>query len=171
MPTPLTRESANSYCLFLENGKRVETVWADVYRRFGIQGVIRIHNKDYAFLPPGPLFTHFNLESSGHQAGRIYALPKIVIPGFFVSPENERLPVLDFSHCFIARCITTRERVPYAELTKEDFAHSFRHIQNVPELKKEMLWRYTKSLPTLTPEEILSRSVSITGLEIIKQLD
>lgn len=170
MSAPIVRESENSYCLSLENGQKIETVWTDIYSRFNIQGVIRIHARDYAFLPPEPFLTHFNLETSGHVPGRLYALPKIVIPGFFISSEKERQPVLDFSQCIIARCLSAKERVSYDQLTPEDFQHSFRHIQNVPELQKAMLWRYTQSLPNLSAKEILSCSVSITQLEIIKRL-
>lgn len=171
MPSIIPRESEKSSCLLSLNGHTTEIPWEDVHQRFDIDGAIRIHAKDYAEFPEGKHFTHFNLQVSGHLPGHIYALPKIITPGFFISPDQEQPPLLDFSQCFIARCITVRENVMYTDLTDEDFAHSFRHIRNVDALKKEILWRYTQSLPTLSPEEILSLGVSITELEIIKKLD
>ncbi|MFZ2187579.1 MAG: hypothetical protein WAV46_03075 [Candidatus Moraniibacteriota bacterium] len=171
MATILPRDANSPACLFVENSRTVNAPWQDVYKRFQIDGVIRIDTKDYTEFPEGKLFTHFNLQLSGHIPGCIYALPKIITHGFFVSPNDEQLPLLDFSQCFIAQCIAVRECIPYEALTEEDFIHSFRHIQNVSALQKEILWRYTQSLPNVATKEILSRGVSITALEIIKRLD
>lgn len=171
MSTILPRDTNSPFCLFFENTHSLTLPWEEINERFHIDGVIRIHTKDYAEFPAGNLFTHFNLQLSGHIPGYMYALPKIITPGFFVTTGNEQLPLLDFSQCFIAQCTAVKECVPYGDLTEADFTHSFRHIQNVDELQKEILWRYTKSLPNIAEEEILSRGVSVTSLKIIKQLD
>lgn len=167
----IPRGSDAARCLFEENGRIIDTSWEEIHRRFDIDGTIRIHTKDYAEFPAGNLFTHFNLQISGHIPGHIYALPKIITPGFFISTDNEQSPVLDFSQCLVARCLDVREQVIYEELVPEDFQYSLKHIRNTDDLKKEILWRYTQSLPALSPEDILSRGVSVTTLEIIKKLD
>jgi hypothetical protein len=171
MPTTLPRGSAATHCLIQTDGHIESVPKEELCARYGIDGIIRIHTKDYGEFPSGTRFTHFNLQASGHVPGDIYALPKIVTPGFFISPDNEQLPVLDFSRCLIARCVATKEHVPYDRLTEEDFAHSFRHIQDIETLKKEILWRYTQSLPSLPPADMLALGVGITELEITKQLD
>jgi len=164
----IPRESRTTHCLFQENGHIADAPWKEIYRRFDIDGVIRIHMKDYAEFSADNFFTHFNLQISHHIPGHTYALPKIIMPGFFVSSDNEQLPVLDFSQCFIARCINVREQIMYEYLTPEDFRYSFKHIQSANDLKKEILWRYKQSLPNLSEEEILSPGVSVTNLEILR---
>lgn len=166
MRTDIPRNSPDSHCLWLCNGKEIESPWEEILRRFGISGAIRIHEKDFRFFPNGNLLTHFNLQVSGHKPDYIYALPKIIRPGFFNGPENEQLPLLDFSGCPIAKCRSVREYIPYDKIRPEDFEHSFLHIRNTDELKKEITWRYGKSMPGLTERDILSLGVSITDLEI-----
>lgn len=168
MLAPLQRESNIAHCLFQENGQIIDTSWEEIYHRFNIDGVIRIHMKDYTEFKAGNFFTHFNLQISNHLPGHLYALPKIINPGFFIDTNNEQLPVLDFSQCFIARCLDVREQVVYESLTPEDFQYSFKHIQNTDDLKREILWRYKQSLPKQSAAEILSLGVSITHLEIVK---
>lgn len=168
MTDTLIRDARTTFCDCLDHGEVVRTPLDKIYEDLSIDGIIRIHAKDYLEFPSGPLFTHFNLEFSGHKQGKVYALPKIVTPGFYISPKNKRAPVLNFSNCFIVRCLKTKERVPYADLTKTDFQYSLRHIQNSDQLKKEILWRYTQSLPNISPDEILQRGVSITTVEILK---
>ena len=171
MPDIIPRSSATERCLFMEDGRVVDASREEVLGRFGVDGIIRIHAKDYDQFPVGSRFTHFNLQTSGHIPGHTYALPKIITPGFYISPEKEQLPVLDFSGCLIAKCLATREHVPYESLSASDFEHSFLHIRTPEALKEAILWRYTQSLPTLSPEAILSLGISITELEIIKKAD
>ena len=144
---------------------------AEMQHRFGIDGIIRIQAKDYPFFPEQDLFTHFNLQISHHIPGYIYALPKIIRPGFFIEPLNHKEPLLDFSQCKVGRCLSVREMVKYDKLVPEDFKDSFRHIRTIDELKKEMLWRYKQSMPALSDEKIFSLGVSITLLQIFKTLD
>lgn len=167
----IQRGLSEAPCLLSEQGCIIENPWKEIHAKFGIDGVIRIHAKDYSYFPEDNLFTHFNVQISQHVPGHIYALPKIITPGFFISPEKEQPPILDFSGCLIARCLAVKEEVSYDALTQKDFAYSFRHIQNVDELQTEILWRYTQSLPTLSREEILALGVSITHLEIIRRLN
>lgn len=166
MPDTIPRESATERCRLIEDGRVVDVSREEILGRLGVDGIIRIHTKDYEQFPAESRFTHFNLQTSGHVPGRTYALPKIVTPGFYISPEEEQLPVLDFSGCLIAKCLAVREHVPYESLSGSDFEHSFRHIRTAEELQKEILWRYTQSLPRLSREGILSLGVSITELEI-----
>ena len=171
MSTTLVRDVDHPSCDCLIQGTVVSKSLESIYEELHIDGIIRIHTKDYSQFPPGPLFTHFNLENSGHQKDKIYAFPKIVIPGYYISPQERQSPVLDFSQCYLARCSEVRERVPYDKLTQKDFQYSFHHIQNTDQLKKEILWRYTRSLPATAPDDILQRGVSITTLEIIQRQD
>lgn len=171
MAEELKRGFQSATCLWLNQGQELISSWEEIYKRFGIDGVIRIHKKDYDQFPKGDIVTHFNLEKCNHVPGKIYALAKIIIPGFFLSSAVDQSPLLDFSQCYVAQCLSVKEKIPYENLTEEDFAHSFLNIHNTFELKKEILWRYKQSLPDLSDEAILSLGVSMTTLKIIKKLD
>ncbi len=51
----------------------------------------------------------------------------------------------------------------YNELWPEQFEN----IKNISELKAEILFRYKKSMPHLSDEQILSKGVGITYLQIL----
>ncbi len=123
-------------------------------------GVIRIPEEEYAGFPDGDLFTHFNLEMTSCEVGKYYLFPRIVHHGYLVQTGEEELPQLSFENIYRAECLEVRNHVPYKSLTPEDFTYSFKHIQNVEELKTYILKRYQKSKPNLSSEEILSRGVS-----------
>ncbi len=131
-------------------------------------GIIRIPKNDLWYFDDGEKFlTHFNLQHSNHKVGDTYYLPKIVQHGYFKKNGEEKLPVLDFKYCHIGKCTDVREHVDYKDLTEKDFKHSFENIKNAEDLKKAMVERYSKSLPDMSAEEIISMGVSVTKLEIL----
>jgi hypothetical protein len=85
--------------------------------------------------------------------------------GYYRTPEDEVSPVLSFHDIETATCIGGREHVPYKALHAADFKYSMKHIQNVEELKRAILRRYSVSMPNLTEAEILKLGVAVTTLE------
>lgn len=135
----------------------------------GIDGVIRIHEKEYEGIDRAlPFYTHFNFEWCGHAIGRRYALPRIIVPGYFRSSNDERPPVLSFKNIVIGECITVQEHVPYTILSADDFVYSMKHIQNMDELKTIIIKRYGKSMPNLSTNDFETRGVAMTIITIIE---
>ena len=168
----LVREGVRFAHLYrIKSNDRIREVDADKFNvANGIDGIIRIPADIYPTIDDTlTRYTHFNLEFSGHKIGALYALPRIVTHGYFRSQGDERPPVLSFGDIFIVRCVAVREHVPYESLREKDFKFSMKHIYNVEELKKEMLFRYAVSMPMLTKRDILSRGVSVTTLRFIKK--
>jgi hypothetical protein len=130
-------------------------------------GVIRIPVQEYPHLKIGEKLTHFNLEVSFHKPKKKYLLAKITKHGFCKKDGTEVQPTLDFKECLIGECTSVKERVPYENITEDDFKDSMPHIKNSTELKEAILKRYKQSLPDHTEEELLSAGVSITTLTII----
>ncbi len=164
-----TKRSLNDKCLFIDNdGQEKMLTNFDACLTYKIDGIIRIHQKDYQNFPePIGLFTHFNLEYSGHCLGKLYALPRIIKPGFFIDQKNEQLPLLDFKNCYMAECIDVEEGVAYEKLDADVWQYSFSHIKDINALQQEILWRYKKSLPRISAEELLANGVGITYLRIV----
>ncbi len=162
----LKREERINLCYGIREGIPTLFPRFQVLQTLGVEGIIRIHAKDYALFPDGNRFTHFNLEYSGHKPGSLYVLPRILRPGYLRKNGDERPPLLDFSNCYLARCLSIREKVAYKSLLLSGFSSSLKNIKTVPDLQREILWRYTHSLPDSSSEEILERGVSITELEI-----
>jgi hypothetical protein len=132
-----------------------------------VDGAIRILDEEYADIDRTlPFFTHFNLEFSGHRIGAKYVLPRITEQGYYRAPGDEVLPILSFDDVLVGTCTGIREHVPYKALRDGDFQYSMKHIQNVSELKKAILRRYSVSMPNLTEKEILNLGVAITTLRL-----
>ena len=135
-----------------------------------IDGIIRIRREDFIFFETNPKFlTHFNLQSTSHKKGKIYALPLIVKQGFF-DGKKEVSPILSFENNFIAECLEVKNNIRYKDLKQEDFKDSFPSIQNITQLKKVIVKRYSKSIPNLSQQKILSMGIAITKLKIIKKI-
>jgi hypothetical protein len=134
----------------------------------GAQGIIRIEDRQYKYLPKGNLVAHFNLEECGHKIGDTYALPRIIKHGYYSKIKNkEELPVLSFKKIIFGKCIAVKEKLKYNDITLEDYKYSFTNIKNDKQLKKQILKRYSQSMPDLSKEGILKLGVSYTLLEII----
>ena len=163
------RETNDSLKLrYFEDGKIKEMTHEDFNTSLRVEGSIRIHKKDFKLLPQHQkILTHFNLEVCYHKVGKMYALPIILERGYLKKNGEELTPLLDISNCKLSRCIDVKEYVKYDELSEEDFKFSFPHIKSIEDLKKEILWRYSQSLPDHSNEELLELGVSITTLELM----
>lgn len=164
---PLSRQTIRLKGRFLDQGKIIEYSWKEICERFAVNGVIRIHKKDFPLIPRTGRFTHFNLEVSHHQPGAVYLLIAITAPGSYEEDKKEILPLLDLSESIKARCFSVKEFVPYSEISDVDFKFSLINIKSVAELKNAMLWRYRQSLPAISEKNLLSRGVSITTLDLL----
>jgi hypothetical protein len=132
-----------------------------------IDGVIRIIAEEYHQIDTSlPYYAHFNVEFCGHKIGARYVLPKIVARGYYLGHEDEVPPTLSFKSTLIGMCIGVRERLPYSALRPEDFRYAMKHIQNVEQLKKAIVARYSVSMPGLSEHEILERGVAMTTLRL-----
>ena len=170
MTNIIQRELSNSKINILINNKETLIPSKSFFKNFPTNKCIRIQKDEFDSIPNiGEEFTHFNLQISNHKEGEIYILPKILKSGF-LKKGKEKLPLLEFDNCYIGKCIEVKENIPYNKLKKEDFKTSFKHIQNISQLKKEIIKRYSKSLPELSSEEILKLGVSKTKLIIIDKM-
>jgi len=159
------------YLIQNKNQKIIEVNKKKFDSKNNIEGVIRIHEKDYPFIPSDtPYFTHFNLQNSRNIINEIYALPKIIKPGYFNKNGKEVLPILSFENCYIGKCISIDEEINYNKITLDHFKYSLTNIQSVKELKKEIIFRYSISMPDLTEKEIITLGVAITNIKIISKL-
>ncbi len=166
------RESILNNFIILENGRTLMLSFSKLCKKFSIDSVIRIQQKDYKYINKDEkLFVHFNLEVCNHEKGKIYALPKIIKPGYYKNEDKEKFPVLNFKNCYLGRCVRVRQRVKYSALTKNDFKYSLSNIKDAESLKREMLLRYGKSMPELEKKEIIKAGVSITTLKLIGKID
>ncbi len=161
------RHSLANQIVIQEKGLIFTFPMDDFLQKNKIEGVIRIQKEDYIFLHKElQYFTHFNLQWTNHRSGLIYALPLIVKPGYYTD-EKEVLPILSFENCLIAKCLEVREYLNYEEITSEDFKFSLPTIQNIEELKKALIKRYSQSLPSFPTEKLLSLGVVITKMKIM----
>ena len=158
--------------LLIKSGKQIITLNRDKFlQKNNIFGIIRIQKEDFIFLKKNPqLLTHFNLQFTGHQKGKIYALLLIVKPGFLTEKE-EVPPLLSLEEVYVTECLEVRNNLKYEELKKEDFKYSFPKIKNVEQLKEVIVKRYSQSMPNLSQKNIFSLGVAITKLKIIKKTD
>lgn len=148
--------------------KNREIDYKEFLKENKFNGIIKIQKNDYKLINKNQKFlTHFNLQYSAHQKGKLYLLVKISKPGHYISDEDFSFPILDLNNCYVAKCLEVRNYIDCNTLTKEDFENSFDNIKNKTELKKQILERYSHSLPEFSNKEILDLGVSITKLEII----
>lgn len=163
-----SRGISNSKIRILLNQKDVTLNSSDpFFKSLPFNAFIRIRKNDYGELPQiGELFTHFNLQLSGHKVGETYLLPKIIKAGYF-DGKNEKLPLLDFTNVYYGECIEVKECLEYSDISNSDFEFSFFSIKNIDQLKKSIIARYAQSMRNLSNEKILSLGVSKTTLKII----
>jgi len=152
-----------------EGSKIVRLSDDELTKKYGIHKIIRLHPTEFRRLPKAGLFTHFNLQSTSHKKGQMYALVKIVKAGYF-DGKKEILPVITFKEARVGLCIDAKNNMPYDKLKEDDFRYSLPNIKNVNSLKYAILRRYKKSMAHLSDEEKLSMGVAITRLKIIKVL-
>ena len=133
-----------------------------------LDGVVRIPESEYSGIPTHGYLTHFNLEKTNVVVGKRYALPRIIKHGFVEADGREVLPELSFDNIYTGECVGVQNHLPYSTLTSVDFEHSFAHIQNADDLKRYIVERYSKSKPTLLPQDILALGVSRVLLKISK---
>jgi len=163
----MKRETKQDKLIIYENGKTKKLNLKEFCEQHNIHTTImRIRKEDYPYLKNKKTITLFNISPSGHKPGDIYALARIKQHGHYKNENDEKLPVLSFDNCLIGQCVEVREDVQYSELTEKDFEHSIETIKNVDDLKKDILKRYTQSLPNFGKEELLAQGVSITTLKI-----
>lgn len=125
----------------------------------GLDGVVRIPQDEYGGIPRDGYLAHFTLEITTVEAGKRYALPRILRHGY-LHGGVEVLPKLSFDDSYFGECLEVRNRISYDALVQKDFEHSLRHIQSAESLKHYILERYRASKPDLTPHDILSRGVA-----------
>lgn len=158
--------TAQNYVI-LEKGITAEISAQLLHAKYGIKDAIRILKEEYDGINPhAGYFTHFNLQYGGHLIGREYALPKILVQGYYKNDEDEFPPLLSFEGIYSGRCVRVKEHISYNELTEVDFEYSMNHIKNSDELKSAILRRYRVSLPILSEAEILRLGVSVTTLRL-----
>jgi hypothetical protein len=151
----------------LENGLTTTVSTELLHAKLGIDGSIRIRKDEYHHIETYlPYFTHFNLEYSGHKIGARYALPRILVQGYFHSSEDELPPLLSFENILFGTCVRKKDRVPYHDLTATDFAYSMSNIKTVDDLERLIWSRYHVSMPKLSKEQIQKMGVSVTTLRL-----
>ena len=133
-----------------------------------VTNAIRFQAKDFEKINTDlDHLTHFNLQVSNHKVGTAYLLLKILKRGYYKSCDDEVNPILDYNFFYVGKCVSVKENLSYEELKKEDFEFSFEHIKTIEELKKEILYRYSYSMPNLSENEIFNLGISMTKLEIL----
>lgn len=151
----------------LENGLTTTVSAELLHAKLGINNSIRIRKDEYHHIETYlAYFTHFNLEYAGNSIGARYALPKIMVQGYFHSIEDELPPLLSFEDILYGVCVRKKERVPYRELTATDFAYSMSNIKTVDDLERLIWSRYKVSMPMLSREQIYDLGVSVTTLRL-----
>lgn len=164
----IIRAGKNQIIKVVTNEGIKEVPYKMVCKEYGIDGCIRIQKDELENIDLNlSYFTHFNLQASGHKIGEVYGLPIIIDPGYYINQYEEVLPILSFKKLTKGKCIEVKNEVPYVRLTEEDFEYSMQHIKNTDQLKKAILKRYKKSLPSLSDKKILSAGVAITKLKLI----
>jgi hypothetical protein len=158
---------ADENYVILEEGNTVEVSAALYGAKIGVDDSIRILKEEYADIDTHlPYFTHFNLQYGGMKIGRRYALPNILVQGYYKSDEDEFPPLLSFENCLTGTCVRVKEHVLYDDLTTIDFEYSMRTIRNIEQLKQAVLRRYRVSMPLISEEEMLRLGVSVTTLRL-----
>lgn len=167
MQEPVQRSNKTTYIKILEQNIEKEYNFDYLKQKYQINGMIRILKEDYQYLPEkGSLYQHYNLQPSNHLVGGVYLFAKIERQGYFISSDNEELPLLNLDNCFYGECLSTKKVNSYDNLTEEDFQYSMSSIKNKEQLKQAILKRYSVSVPKLTKEEILKIGLSQTTLRI-----
>jgi hypothetical protein len=135
----------------------------DLCERLQVDGLIRLHQRDYDLVELQKKYVHFNLEITLNERGKRYAVVPIIRSGYRTeSHEEEVLPVLDPRRHRIGVCLAVTQRVPIEEVSSTYFANSIATIMTIDELKKALIQRYAPLFPHLRPEQLLSRGCAVT---------
>ena len=165
----MPRSSAQDILRIMKNNKIITIPKRKFLKKYGLANVIRLRPEEYAAIDRKATYlTLFNLQYTGHQIGKIYALALVVTPGHY-HQSKEVLPVLSFKNCLIAECLAVKNGVSYSKLSAEDFTHSLATIKNISQLKTVILQKYSQSMPELSAKEIVLMGVAITKLKIISR--
>lgn len=164
----LGRDSRKLYVKY--KGKNFLISYKFLMDKFGVAGIIRFHKKDYDELSNMDKLAHFNFQKCNHIEGKKYLLMEILEPGFFTD-DFEKQPLLNLDEFHIGKCYEVREFQDYADLTDDDIALSFKHMDSIFKIKKEIILRYSKSLPNIKKTSIPDYGVSVTKLKNIKKFD
>lgn len=164
----IKRELPSTHKRILLNGEQLTLENSDPYfDALPSRHFIRIREDEYPFLPGvGHTYTHFNLSPAFHIPGLTYMFPIILETGYF-DGEKEVLPLISLDNAYIVECIGFETFRAYKDLKDEDFKFSASNIHDAEDLKKIIIKKYSKSMPTLSEEEILAKGVSITTLKIV----
>ena len=134
----------------------------------GVDSIIRIPTSDFPYITEKKFYAHFNLNMSNHIPWKIYALPKIVEFWYYnADTGEEKLPLLYFWDGIKWKCISVEERLSYLDITSKHLENALDYIKNVQDLRKHILWRYTKSMQWYTDDQLINLWVSYTLLELI----
>jgi hypothetical protein len=166
VPTITRKPSQDLEVLYFENNKIIRSRMIDVLKKYKIDGLIRFQEEDFKYIKSKSWFTHFNIPYSVGRRGKTYGLVRIVDYGSY-DQNNMRMPVLDFNNMYKAVCLKTRNNVKYSELKNDDFKHSLKNIKSIAGLKKAMIRRYNKIMPSLTDDQIISLGLSIRELQVL----
>lgn len=152
-------------------GQKKDVELKDICALFNVDSIIRIWHEDFESIPSKGTYVHFNFETCGHIVGKKYALLPIVESGFYdEKTKEEKMPVLNLDHVRIGECVKVEQKQKYDLIDTKIFEYAFARIKNISSLQAFILDRYGQSLPQLSKEEILSRGVSITRVEIKKEI-
>ena len=174
MKQKLIRENPNEKSMIFKfKSKKVKIYdYLKFLKNNNFDGLIKIPKEDYEKINKNlGFFTHFNLENSNHKKGKTYLLAKIIEKGYYKSKEDYKLPVLSLDNVLVCKCIDVKEKLKYSSLKSENFKYSLKNIKNVDDLKLKIIKTYSKSLPNISKEEIISRGISKTDLKIIGEFD
>jgi hypothetical protein len=139
----------------------------ELLRRFGVDGLLRLHSSDFAELPAHHrMFVHFNLEVTTNEVGRRYAVVPIVKPGRRLPDGRELLPIIDPSQRRVGTCVEVIQRVAIDQITVAQFSYSLPSIRTPQELREALLRRYSPMFPTLSGEEIVARGCAVTQIAL-----
>ena len=157
--------------IYFKKGKNIISKNVNAFlKKHNVYSLIQILHSDFKLIKKSMnKLTHFNIHESRHIPGRNYLIVKIDQRGYF-DGTIYRHPILNSKNFVLAKCLSVRENIDYADFKKKVFKHSLSNIKNVKSLKKAIKRRYKKSLAHLSDTEKLSLGVAITELKIIKRL-
>lgn len=162
----IKRQKNYNDILILKNGEEVYVDVEEFLNQYKIDWVIRIQNTDIEFIKDKEIYAHFNLQISNHKVWKVYLLPKILRNGYFDEKNNiEVLPLLEIDEKLIFECIDVQESLNYSEIWENHLQNSLDYIKEVEDLKEHIYFKYSKSMPNLTKEQILDLGVAYTLLK------
>lgn len=155
----IQRESHGDDILIFDGEREVYVKRNVLLEEMEVDGIIRIQKDDFQSISFP--YTHFNLEHTGHQVGKTYALMKIIRSGHY-SQQEEVLPLLDKSSYIKVVCTKAHNFISYDEID----SYLIEYGSNFPKehIKEVILKRYSQSLPNVTQQQIIKAGVALTKL-------